>query len=381
MRTSGPDSPARPRYKTAAIAVAGVLVVGAASAALALRPEAAPAPAAGPVLQFSPQEVTTPRIGPVARALTFSGPLVAPATAVVKAHVAATLLELRVNEGARVRANEVLGRLDLAELRTQIDHRSASVALAQATLDEARTHHTANESLAERRFISSTALHTSRGKLEVAEAQLDAARAQLATVRVSERQAALVAPISGIIAKRHAVPGEKLAEHQTVFTIVDLSTLELAGTVPAHEAAALRVGQPVTLAVDGAGAAVRGRIDRIAPQAEPGTRAIGVTVVLDNADERYRAGQYAQARLEIADPQPRMTLPATAVGRSSGQDYVWVIDKGALVRRLIVTGPDLGPAGRVVVLRGVAPHARVLAVRFDDLKEGAAAQVAAAAAP
>ena len=81
-----------------------------------------------------------------------------------------------------------------------------------------------------------------------------------------------------------------------------------------------------------------GKIDRIAPAAEAGTRAIGVVVALDNKDERFRAGQYAQARVELADDAARLTVPSGAVGQASGQDFVWAIENGALVRRIVITG-------------------------------------------
>ena len=64
--------------------------------------------------------------------------------------------------------------------------------------------------------------------------------------------------------------------------IVDLSTLEVAGTVGTHEVSLLQSGQPVDVQVEGQGSVVPGRIDRIAPAAESGTRAIGVVVKLEN---------------------------------------------------------------------------------------------------
>jgi multidrug efflux pump subunit AcrA (membrane-fusion protein) len=122
---------------------------------------------------------------------------------------------------------------------------------------------------------------------------------------------------------------------------------------------------------------VPGRIDRIAPAAEAGTRAIGVVVVLDNRGERFRAGQYAQARVQLEDPQRRLTVPTTAVGQTSGQDYVWTLEKDALVRRIVVTGRSDPAAGRTEVVKGLEPEATVLAARFDNLKEGAPAKVVA----
>jgi membrane fusion protein (multidrug efflux system) len=80
-------------------------------------------------------------------------------------------------------------------------------------------------------------------------------------------------------------------------------------------------------------APVQGRLARIAPAAEPGTRSIGVTVEVANPRETMRAGQYALARVEIADPQPRLVVPVTAVVSAAGQDLVWTIEHGSLMRR------------------------------------------------
>jgi len=206
---------------------------------------------------------------------------------------------------------------------------------------------------------------------------LRSAQAQLSTTRIGVREAALVAPIAGIVGKRHVVPGEKVSAEQPVFTVVALTRLELAGTVATHEVSLLQPGQPVRVSVEGWNEPVTGRIDRIAPAAEAGTRAIGVVVAIANADERLRAGQYAQALVTLEDPTPRLTVPLAAVSQASGQDQVWAIENGALVRRIVITGRRDAAGGRVEVLRGLAAEAQILAERFDNLKEGALAQVGA----
>jgi RND family efflux transporter MFP subunit len=307
----------------------------------------------------------------------FSGPLVAPRTAVVRAKAAGTLLELRVAEGSRVQAGQALGAIDLSDLEARVTDRAALVESAQATLAEAERQHLANVGLASQNFISPTALQTSQARLEAARAQLKSAQAQLSTSRLGIKEAALVAPISGIVGKRHVVPGEKVSAEQQLLTVVDLAVLELAGTVGTHEVSLLKPGQPVEVRIEGTSEAVPGRIDRIAPAAEAGTRAIGVVVVLDNRGERFRAGQYAQARVSLPDTEQRLTVPAGAIGQASGQDYVWTLEKEALVRRIVITGRRDAAAGRVEVTRGLVPEAQVLAARFDKLKEGAPAKVVA----
>ena len=184
-----------------------------------------------------------------------------------------------------------------------------------------------------------------------------------------------MAPIAGIVAKRQVLPGERLSMEQPLLTIVDLSRLELAGSVGTHEVSRLAPGMPVQVQVEGVAAAVAGRIARIAPAAEPGTRSIGVTIELANPNEALRAGQYAVARAVLADDTDRLTVPVAAVGSTAGQDHVWVIEGGVLARRSVLLGRR--DQNRVEIKQGLLPGSQVLAARFDNLREGAKAFVVA----
>jgi RND family efflux transporter MFP subunit len=301
---------------------------------------------------------------------------------VVRAKAGGTLLTLAVAEGSRVKAGQVLASIDAAEVSARLAERQALVESARAAMAQAERTHNNNQRLADQQFISPTALEQSRAALDAARAQERAALAQLDTVRVASRDTRIVAPISGIVAKRHAVAGEKVSAEQTIVTIVDLARLELAGAVGTHEVSQLAPGVPAKVRVEGVDQEVSGKIARIAPAAEPGTRSIGVTIELPNPKETLRAGQYALARVELAEAQPRLTVPLSAVGNTAGQDHVWLIENGVLARRAVTVGRKDGHEGRVELLAGVSPASQVLAARFENLREGAkAAVVAAKSAP
>lgn len=331
-------------------------------------------------LEFTPAEVVQPLRQPMHARIEFSGPLVAPNTAVVRAKAAGTLVSLTVQEGARLRAGQAVGRIDLAELASRSAERSALLESARASLAQAERTHASNERLAAQSFISPIALDASRSALDGARAQLNAAQAALDATRVGLREAALVAPIAGIVARRHVVAGEKVSPEQQLLTIVDLSLLELAGNVGTHEVSLLSPGMPVSLRVEGVATPVTGRLARIAPAAEAGMRSIGVTIALANPNEALRAGQYALATVSLPDASPRLTLPLTAVVSAGGQDHVWLIQQGVLLRRAVTLGRRDEAAGRVELLSGVEPGAQVLGARFDNLREGAKAVVVAAGA-
>jgi RND family efflux transporter MFP subunit len=358
----------------AVLAVAGVAGAWAVSQQSARKGDGKPPEV---TLEFAPREVVAPSLATMATQIQFSGPLVAPQSATVRARTGGTLMTLSVAEGHRVQAGQALGTIDPTELTTRVAERAAMVESARAALSQAERTHASNQRLADQQFISATALDASRAALESARAQERAARAQLDTVRALSRDTRLAAPIAGIVAKRHAVAGEKVSAEQNIVTIVDLSRLELAGSVGTHEVSLLAAGMPVQVKVEGVAQAVTGQIARIAPAAEAGTRSIGVTIELANPKELLRAGQYALVTVELADAQPRLTVPLAAIGNTAGQDHVWMLENGVLARRAVTLGRRDGREGRVEVLAGVKPDSQVLAARFDNLREGAKAAVVA----
>ncbi len=136
---------------------------------------------------------------------------------------------------------------------------------------------------------------------------------------------------------------------------------------------------PVDLTVDGFGdRKFTGRIERINPATEAGTRAILVFVGIPNPNNELRGGMFATGRIALAASAPVLSLPAGAVRSEAGQTFVWAIEDGKLVRRMIVTGRRDDESGRIEVKTALPATLKVLAARFENLKEGAPALVKAA---
>lgn len=330
-----------------------------------------------PVVQFSAREVVQPTVTTLPQTVALSGPLVAPQMAMVRAKTSGTLLSLTVAEGSRVKAGQNLGRVDTTDMDNRLAERRAMLESARATAAQAERTHASNQKLADEKFISNNALDASRVALDGARAQARAAQAQLGTVQAAASLATLVAPIDGIVAKRHVVAGEKLSPEQMVVTIIDVRKLEIAANVGTHEVGLLKVGMPLQVSVEGVNKPLQGVLARVAPAAELGTRSIAVAVSIDNADEALRAGMYAVAKAVVADDTRRITVPDAAIFNAAGQDFVWTVEKGALVRRSVTIGVRDGANGRVELVSGLDVGAAVVAMRFENLREGQKATVAA----
>ena len=169
-------------------------------------------------------------------------------------------------------------------------------------------------------------MNVTRGSVMSAEAQVRLAQNAL-------KDAVATAPLSGIVAKRHVQPGEKVAFDTPLVTVVDLKEIELQAMVPAVDIPELKPGMTVELAVDGFGERkFTGRIERINPSTEPGTRAILVFVGIPNPNNELRGGMFATGRIALAASAPVMSLPAVAV-RSEGGPDVRVDDRGRQARQ------------------------------------------------
>jgi membrane fusion protein, multidrug efflux system len=329
-------------------------------------------------LQFGSGDLAYVESRPLARWLPVSGTLQAVRQTVVKAKVAGDVAGLTVREGEPVRAGQVVAHVDSPDLKSRLVERQGAVESARAQLALAEKTRAMNLRLLNDRFISQNAFDGTESSFNVARGNLKSAEAQVQLAQNALADADVVAPLTGIVSRRHVQTGEKVAIEAPILTIVDLRDLEVQAMVPAIDVPALTRGMPVELRVDGFGERrFEGRIDRINPSTEPGTRAIIVYVSLPNPDAALRSGMFATGRIALAASEPAPTLPFAAVRNEAGQSYVWTIDHGKLARRVVITGRRDETNARVEIRTALPNGTPVLAARFDNLKDGAPALVKA----
>jgi len=367
-----------------AMAALGILVVvGGLAGTVALRASKKGGDGAGdkaaPVtLQFGASDLTYVESTPLSRRLAVSGTLQPVRQAVVKAKVAGDVRQIAVREGEAVKAGQVVASIDTADLESRLVDRIGAMESARAQLALAEKTRGMNVRLLNDKFISQNAFDSAESSFNVAQGNVKSAEAQVQLARNALKDAQAIAPLSGIVAKRHVQPGEKVAMEAPLVTIVDLADLEVQALVPAVDIPELSIGMPVELTVDGFGERrFTGRVERINPATEPGTRAILVYVKLPNSDAILRAGMFTTGRITLAASAPAPTLPTAAIRTEAGQSYVWAIDNGKLVKRIVLLGRRDEVTGRTEIKTALAPNLPVLAGKFDNLKDGVPALVKA----
>jgi membrane fusion protein (multidrug efflux system) len=364
-------------------ALIAVIAVGGLAGAAALRAVKKNADSAevkvATTLEFGAGELATVEQKSLPRWLPVSGTLQPVNQATVKAKVSGDVRQITVREGDSVQAGQMLVRVDTADLDARALERQGQLQSAKAQLALAEKTNTMNQKLLKQNFISQNASDNAESSLEVAKGNVLAAQAQLRVAQNALRDSVAIAPLSGVVAKRHIQPGEKVAFDSPLVTVVDLKDMELQALVPSGDIPELKPGMTVDLVVDGfSDRKFTGRIQRINPSTEAGTRAILVFVGIPNAAQELRGGMFATGRIALSAGAPVPTLPATAVRTEAGVSYIWTIQDGKLAKKTVLVGRRDDDAGRVELKTALPPNTPVLSAKFDNLKDGAPALVRAA---
>lgn len=384
-----PTSTPRAKRWRVPIAATAAVAIGAAgwTAVQAQKPSAPPAQAKAPdqkkteVYELSARDVAAVARGELHVNLPLSGTLTPLAQATIKSKVSGVVTGATVQEGTQVAAGQVLARLDQADQRARVAQQQAALDEANARLQMALKNNANSQALLAQSFISQHSHDATENAVALARAGVNAARAQLDLARNALNDTVIVAPMAGVISKRHVQGGEKVAPDMPVFSIVDLRELTLEARVPASDIPRVKTGQEVRFRVDGyQGRDFAGTVARINPTTEPGSRSMLVYISVANPDAVLRGGMFAKGSVTTVKTQSAPLLPLAALRKDKGHDVVYVIEHGKVVSAPVTLGLRNDDEGMAEVTSGLTPGARVITAKLDGVKPGSRVRVDAPAA-
>ena len=331
----------------------------------------------GPVtLEFTPADVAVVEVRSLVRSIPFSGSLAPVVQTAVKSKVPGEVMRVLVREGEAVAAGQLMAQIDVTDLQARVDAQVAGLEEAKARLNIAEKNRTNNQQLLRQKFISQNAYDTVDSTFEASAASMRSQEAQLRIARKALDDAQVRAPISGIVAAKTVNAGEKIGMDHQLFTLVDLGRMEIEAPAPASEVPSVKVGQAAAFRVDGfAERRFEGRVERINPTAQPGSRAITLYISVANRDGALRGGMFAKGNIVLDRPEPAAVVPLTALREESGQAYVFTIENDKIARRPVKVGAAQPAEGVVEVVSGLDKGMTVVAARVSGLKPGAPAKL------
>lgn len=352
------------------------------------------ASSAGPVRgpggggRAQPVDVATPERVSLAGKISLVGSLRAKQQVQVTARVSGRVLSIDVDRGDRVRAGQVLARLDDDELRQQVRRAEAALQVARASLsqrraelDNVRAEEGRYRNLRDDGVVSSQQLEQARTSVAVSEAQANLAEAQVAQaeaeleeLRIRLGQTQIAAPLSGVVGERHVDPGVLVSPATPMLLILDLSRMVTVVNVPERDITKVEVGTPARVFVDAVpGEGFEGRVVRISPLLDSETRTAPVEIELDNPDSKLKAEMFARVELNLTTGRRALLVSRDALVYRNGNSGVFVVEGDRAHFRPIQTG--LVEGDRIEIVTGVTESDVVVTRGANLLNSGDSVRV------
>jgi RND family efflux transporter MFP subunit len=343
---------------------------------------AAGAPSA---VTVGPENVTVVTRDSIESGPAISGSLQPERQATIRAEASGTVTAALVEAGQRVTRGQTLARIETGGLAEQAVSARAAVTSADLAYQQAQRDAERSARLLQAGAIAERDAEAARTSAAAAQAQLQAARAQATIAGRQLGNATATAPFTGIVGVKRVSTGDVVNPGAEMFTVVDPSSMQLEGSVPADQLGQVRVGAPVRFSVTGyPDRTFTGSITRVAPVADPTTRQVQIIASIPNAGNTLVGGLFAEGRVASATREG-LLVPSDAVDARGVRPAV-VRVKGGKVERVNVELGLRDEARELVEVRGgVAAGDTLLRGAAQGISNGTPVRVSAvgdaAAAP
>ncbi|HXF48898.1 MAG TPA: efflux RND transporter periplasmic adaptor subunit [Verrucomicrobiae bacterium] len=289
--------------------------------------------------------------------LTASGYVVAQRRAAVASKATGRLAYLGVVEGDRVRAGQVLARLENEDFAAEVDRARATLMQARAESTEATRFYERQKKLLASGGISQLEFEGAEARHQRALAGMASARAAVKSAEVALENTLIRAPFAGTVLTKSAEVGEMVAplasvgsSRGAVVTLADMNSLEVEADVAEANIDRVRVGLPCEITLDAyPDTRYPGKVVKIVPTADRSRATVLVKVAFVSRDRRVLPEMSAKVnflpqdtKLSGENEAPVVAVPNSAVTLRNGVKMVFLVE-GATVRSTpVVTGRVLG---------------------------------------
>lgn len=310
---------------------------------------------------------------------------------------AGRVLQVRVDQGDRVKLGQLLAEMDPVDLRQRAEAAGSAAARARQAAQAAQAQVREADSRAQlaqansarylalyqQNFVAKEMVDSRTHEASAAAAALAAARANAAAAQrdigraESELQGIdqlrnslkLVSPIDGIVTAREAEPGSTVVAGQAVLQLVDPTRLWVRTRIDQARAQGVQVGQTADIVLRSVpGEALSGKVMRIELQSDAVTEERIVNVAFDPAPAQLYLGELAEVSIHLAGARDVLTVPRAAIAQYNGQTGVWRVEGGRARYQVIQIGVQT--ADRVQIASGLQAGDRLIVYSAKQLDDG-----------
>jgi membrane fusion protein (multidrug efflux system) len=323
----------------------------------------------------------------VERTTTFVGQIDSPQNVQVRARVESFLETIEFKEGSEVKEGDLLFRLDTKPYEEKLVAAKARLAEAQAEVSKHKLDVARLTPLAAQGAVPQRDLDTAKTALEIGEANVLSAQAQIKSAELDLGYCEIHAPLSGRIGAKDVSIGSLVGKGEpTLLTTISqidpvwfycyIGEVDFLRAERAVLEAGGRLGElPVTLILaDGSEHSEKGKWIFVDRMVDASTATIRARAEFPDPDKLLRPGMFARARINLPALEGKILVPERALTEVQGRQFVWVIDADNKASQRPVEVAPVRSGADAIVLSGLEPGERVVVEGMQKLREGAPAQ-------
>ncbi len=327
--------------------------------------------------------------------LNASGYVVAQRKASVSSKATGRLEWLGVEEGSRVKKDEVIARLEARDVEAARDQAAANLNNMRSTLDQANVelqdatvNYKRSKELLARGFISQMDFDTADARYKRAQAAVSgagsaitSAQAALGAANVAVEYTRIRAPFDAVVLTKDADVGDIVTPFgaaanakAAVVTIADMSSLQVEADVSESNLEKVKTGQPCEIQLDALpDSRFRGEVHMIVPTADRSKASVMVKVRFLESDPRILPEMSARVaflehQVTRNEEEPKTAINPAAVMTKDGKNLVYVVKGDTVVETPVIVGEKMGDL--VEVREGLMPGVAVVLNPSGKLKNG-----------
>jgi HlyD family secretion protein len=247
----------------------------------------------------------------------------------VGTQVSGTIHSIHADFNDRVRAGQVLARLDPILLETAVANSQANLSQAEVSLELRRSQWRRCQQLVARQFLSPAQLEEAERAVQAAEAVHRQAAAQLRRDRANLNYSVIRSPVDGVVVARNVDVGQTVAaafQTPTLFQIAnDLRAMQIDTAISEADIGGIKAGMPVRFGVDAyTQREFNGKVKqlRLNPTTQQGVVTYNAVIEVDNADAALLPGMTAHITLTVGVRREVLRIPNAALRFQPGEDIL-----------------------------------------------------------
>lgn len=295
----------------------------------------------------------------------------------LQAKASGYLQEQGAEDGADVRAGDLLYRIDQRDYQVALDQAKAQFERDSASLDYLRSNRDRGNELATSGYLAKDSFDQRNSTVRQAEAALAISRAAVRAAELNLGYTEIRAPFDGRLGRNLAPQGtlvsaggtalNDLVQLSPIYVTFNPSETELVEIMKARAAGKLEAEVFLPGETE---ARHRGEVTFLDNSIGANTGTIAARATIANADRSLLPGQYVRVRLLIREQPDMLLAPVAAIGSSQLGKYVYVVGKGDVVeQRLVSLGPSVG--NLVALASGVSESDRLISGNLQKIFPGA----------